>query len=164
MISIRQFDREADYQTAFAWWEKHGWSPPPLVFLPALGVVAEYDGRPVAAGWCYLDNSCPVAKLEWLVSEPDAAPRKVLSGLTHVVSFLSSRVREPDLGYAVMLTCCRQPALVRLLEKLEFVKTDEAVTNMLLILDPVARDSFRMKQNPGDAVPQTFLSQSNDSP
>lgn len=153
MIAIRQFDPICDYVRFCGWWAGHGWDAPPLIFLPSLAVVACWEGVPVAAGWCYLDNSCPVAKLEWLVADPDPArAREVLKGLHAVIAFLSERVAEPDLGYLVLLTTARQPGLIKILEKHEFVKTDEGMTHLLLIVDQQNRAKFKASIAKNDAT------------
>lgn len=157
MITIRTFDRSSDYSLVCAWWKGHGWDSPPLAFLPALGVLACKDGHPVAAGWCYLDNSCPVAKMEWLVADPEGRVRDIIAGLNAVIEFLTKRVQEPDLGYSIMLTTARQPGLCMMLEKHDFVVTDGGMTHLLLVLDPEARAKFKAMSASNEAIPGTVL-------
>lgn len=131
-MNLRPIDLETDYATLTEWWKGHGWNAVPRAILPKLGVIAEHDGVQVAAAFLYMDNSVGVAMLEWLVTNPAANPVACVRSVSQVIQFLTERALELD--YGVMLTSCRQPALVRLYERNGFVKTDEGVTHLLMIL------------------------------
>ncbi|BCU77954.1 hypothetical protein [Luteolibacter sp. LG18] len=122
---VRLIEKEADHPLVAGWWRGHGWQAVPVAMLPALGVMAEVGGRPVAAGWCYLDNSTGVAMLEWLVADPDARPREVMTGLGHVIAFLKAEARA--LGYGAMLGTCRQESLSKVLQRHEFEVMDRGM-------------------------------------
>lgn len=154
MITIHPYSRRQHYEVLCGYWKAHDFPPPAAVFLPALGVVAMDGQRIMAAGWCYLDNSVPVAKLEWLVANPDASPFESVKAIMMVTDFLQKRISQPDLNYQVMLTTCHQAGLVRLMEKQGFIKTDEGMTHMVYVVNPEARaaalaDTERAR---GDAV------------
>lgn len=140
MISLRVIDREEElpalYPAFESWWRGHGWDPVPMAILPRLGVLAEFDHagtrEPIAVAWLYMDNSVGVSMLEWVVSNPTANPRHVLSALTNLITFLKGEAKR--LGYGVMLTATRVESLLRLYQKHGFTKTDEGVTHLIAIL------------------------------
>lgn len=135
---VREFCPVMDHAMVSEWWRGHGWPVVAAAILPALGVVSYFTdraGQPcdAAAGWLYMDNSgSGVCMLEWLVTNPAVGGKASVRGITAVVEFLKQRAAE--LNYGVMLTTCRQPALVRLMERNAFTKTDEGMTHLVHIL------------------------------
>jgi hypothetical protein len=128
MITLREYKPE-DYAMVASWWAAHKWAPVPPAVLPKLGVIAEREGGAVAALWLYMDNSVGVCWAEWLVSAPDAAPLDVYRSIGAMLGGLEAAAKS--LGYGVMLTACRQAALVRTYERAGFQRTDEGVTHLL---------------------------------
>lgn len=128
MIQYREYTPE-DYPTLLAWWEGHKWEGVPAAVLPKLGVIVEVDGRPVVAGFLYMDNSVGVSMLEWVVSNPAISGLSIVRGIRALVIFMTDRARELD--YGVMLTSCRQPSLARVYEANGFTKTDTGITHLL---------------------------------
>jgi hypothetical protein len=127
--TLKIFDPDADYPTVQQWWIDHGWNAVPLAVLPKLGVMAEMDGTPVAAGWLYMDNSIGVSMLEWMVANPDAKPKAVYKSIKTIVEFLKTRAK--DMGYSVMLTTCKQESLARVYEKTGFQRTDSEMIHLV---------------------------------
>jgi hypothetical protein len=128
---IREY-RSEDYPMLLKWWQGHGWQGVPEAILPKLGVVWEDDGRPVAAAWLYMDNSIGVCMLEWLVADPEAPGKAVLTAIRHITRFLQERASE--LNYNVMLTTCRQESLARVYEKIGgFTRTDDGMIHLIKI-------------------------------
>lgn len=125
---LREFDRERDYPMVRAWWEGHGFPPVPLAFLPQLGVIA-HTGTDLAAAWLYMDNSCGVSMLEWLVTNPASSGRDSLRAIQAITQHLQTMATE--FGYTVMLTAAKQPSLCRVHEKNGFLKTDEGMTHFV---------------------------------
>jgi len=123
-----------EYAMLKGWWEGHGRPAVAEEVLPHLGVVAEVEGAPVAAGWLYMDCSVGVSMLEWLVSDPAARPRDVYAGLREVVRFLERMAAE--FGKPVMLTTSRRESLSGFLEKQGFVRTDEGMTHFVKVVSP----------------------------
>jgi hypothetical protein len=129
---LKMFDRETDYPIVKEWWEGHGWNAVPLSVLPKLGIVANLDGGPVAAGWLYMDNSIGVSMMEWVVSNPAAKPKCVYRSIKAIVEFLKGQAKS--FGYSVMLTTCKQESLARVYEKTGFQRTD---TEMIHLIQPL---------------------------
>lgn len=150
MITVQKYSRKTHYDFLCQWWKGHKWNPAPAIFLPKLGVVAYHEGLPVAAGWCYCDNSTPLATLEWLVTNPNSHARLTLQALNLVIDFLSKQVKE--FGYIAMLTNAHQPGLVRILEHRGFQQTDSGITHLVMLLDEKAKALQAVAQPQHDAV------------
>lgn len=133
LMYLRTYEPE-DYPVLVTWWQAHQWPPVPAEILPKLGLIAFDDHGLVVASWLYMDNSVGVSMLEWTVSNPEASGFRVVAGVKAVTEFLADRARE--LGYGIMLTTARQPALVRLHERNGFAVTDLGVTHLLKHLTP----------------------------
>lgn len=114
------------------WWVAHGWPVLPAAILPPLGIVVKRDGVPHCAMWVYMAVNCGVCQMEWLTSNPACEPMRILRAISFGIEFLANETGT--LGYHTMLTCCRQPELVKLYERNGFMKTDEGVTNLMMIL------------------------------
>jgi len=126
------FDPATDHQIVAKWWEGHGWPAVPALMLPKLGLVAFFAGETIedaAAAWLYMDNSAPVCWLEYMVSNPDVAPKQVYAALKHIDAYLTAEAKIN--GYSFMLTTCRQESLVKFHEKNGFTATDHNVTHMV---------------------------------
>ena len=121
-----------DYPMLARWWQAHGWPGVSQAILPKLGLILEDNGAPVVAGFVYMDNSVGVAFLEWVVGSPNASGKQIVAGIGHLIEFACRRVKE--MGYGVLLTACKQDALVRLYEKNGFEKTDDGLTHLVKIL------------------------------
>ena len=130
--TLKMFEPETDYSIVEKWWDGHGWPALPLALLPKLGVMALFNGKPVSSGWVYLDNSSGVSILEWMVSDPDASPKKVYVGIKTIVGFLKERAK--DMGYTVMLTTCKQESLAKVYEKTGFQRTDSNMIHLVQLL------------------------------
>jgi|SRR5215217_1765151 len=128
-LQIRPYVAE-DYETLASWWKSHGWEPVRADILPRLGVVAELDGKAIGAAFLYMDNSVGVCWMEWLVTAPQAGLTGIRA-IRAITDFLSAEAKRRD--YGVMITSCRQEALVRVYEKAGFIKTDVGVTHLIKI-------------------------------
>jgi len=123
------FDPEIDYPIVKDWWVGHGWNAVPLAVLPKLGVMAILDGKPIASGWLYMDNSVGVCMLEWMVANPAASGKSVYRSIKAIVEFLKKQAKEMD--YAVMLTTCKQQSLAKVYEKSGFLRTDSEMIHFI---------------------------------
>jgi hypothetical protein len=124
---------DSDYPVMAAWWVAHGWQAVDKAILPKLGLVVcmqEVDcDTPIVAGWLYMDNSVGVSWMEWVVSNPNATAMQVYRGMGILIDSMRDLAKSNN--YGVMLTCCRQPSLVRLYEKNGFMKTDSDVIHLI---------------------------------
>ena len=124
----------AQYNMVSTWWEGHGWSPVPAGILPSLGVIVTSDdeSKGHAAGFLYMDNSSPVAMMEWLVTNPENTPRESLASAKMLIDFL--KIEAKALGYSVIMTGTKSDGLIKLYKKQGFTQTDEGLTHLLLTL------------------------------
>jgi hypothetical protein len=125
---LKVFEK-SDYPMVSEWWNAHGWNAVPFGVLPKLGIIAQMDEVPVAAGWLYMDNSVGVSILEWMVANPDAKPKAVYKSIKTIVEFLKTQAKE--MNYAVMLTTCKQESLARVYEKTGFQRTDSEMIHLI---------------------------------
>ena len=58
------------YPQAREWWTAHGWSPPPVMALPAIG----YTVPGQAIGFLYHDPTCSLAVMEYILANPANTP------------------------------------------------------------------------------------------
>lgn len=131
LFQVRSFTAD-DYGTVESWWHGHGWDGVPMAVLPRLGVIAECDGKPIAAAWLYMDNSVGVCMMEWVVADPEANPREVVKGIKVLAEYL--RLAAIDMNYSVMLTTCKQDSLAKLYERSGFHRTDSEMHHLLRVL------------------------------
>lgn len=102
-MKVRRFIPTEDYHVVRTWWEKRGQLAPPMVILPAVGVIVEDEGHPIACAFLYEDRAGTVAMIEWEATNPSVgSPMKVVRGLNVVFDFFERYAR--DEGYAVVLS------------------------------------------------------------
>lgn len=131
LINIRESD-SALFETFTRWWNAHDWPGVALAILPKCGVLVETDeGLPMAVGWLYMDNSVGVSMLEWVVTNPAATPKQSYVAIALLVQ--SAREVARTLGYGVILTTAKQPALARCYEKNGFRQTDTGMTHLIML-------------------------------
>lgn len=128
ILSVRMVDIETDYPVVSEWWKAHGWPSVPQAMLPKLGIMVERNGDPCLAGWLYMDNSCGVSMLEWVVSNPETPPRDVLRSIEHLTCAI--KLCAAQNGYHSMLTSCKQESLARAYEKNGFTRTDDSMKHL----------------------------------
>ena len=133
-ITVGIIDKDKDYPVFCDWWRGHGWNPPPKVILPKYGAVAKNSKGMIAAVWAYMDNSVGVAWLEWLVTDPKAGALTSIKAITYMVACVEETLKE-EFDYGVIMTTCKQPALVRLFERLDYKITDRKMTHLFKIMD-----------------------------
>lgn len=114
MMQLKPYE-ECNHATIADWWESHGASVIPHGALPAEGCIAyNIDDEPCAAAWLYLDNSCPVAFMAWMIVSPHIRAQDKFDGLNHCVRFLSDRGEK--LGYGVTVACSAIPSVSKLMK------------------------------------------------
>src|SRR5207253_3124646 len=101
-ITLRPYGtKTGDYQTVDAWWRaRHGQGRPfPENLLPPLGIVAERDGKPVAALWAYQSAGIGMAFLEYAVTAPGQSFRQARAALGRLLFGIEHLLRLD--GYSV---------------------------------------------------------------
>lgn len=125
---LREY-RPEDYPMLEGWWKEHKTNAPPSAMLPRLGVIAEINKIPTAAGFLYMDNSVGVCLFEFAVSNPRQPAKKIVVALEVVLDFIQKRAKE--LGYGVMMTSCHQSSLSRFYEENGFKVSNRNVTQLI---------------------------------
>lgn len=128
MMGIRPY-RAGDYATASAWWRGHGWEPVPEQFLPVLGVVVLVDDVPAAMAWLKQENSTPIGMMEWLVTNPDNAPRDSVRAHKQAVEAIKDVCKAT--GRTTLFTFCKQPSLARAYERCGFTRSDDGMIHLV---------------------------------
>lgn len=160
MITIEIYDEAKHYAMLERWWALHDFPAVPAKFLPKLGAIALDGPEARAAAWVYLDNSCPVAKLEWCTTNPAVSPFAGARALNVVIEFLKRHAFE--LGYAYMMTTAHHSGLIRTLERHGFVETDLEMTHLAIILDPAIQKEYFLSVGRGDPIhAETILGQAS---
>lgn len=160
MLQIEIYDPERHYQIAAGWWRGHSFPVLPVELLPKLGVFVYDQETPLACCWVYLDNSTPLAKLEWCTTNPDAGGLQCMRALNVALTFLKQHVR--DLGYSYLITTARHHGLVKTLERNGFVTTDRDMVHLGLILDERIQAKFLEATGRGDPVHSDTILASGD--
>lgn len=124
---VRVWDREQDYDSLKSWWEGHGWDALPSEDIPDTGFIA----NECAFGCLYIDIHCRFAMLEWVVTDPDAAPRACLKGLNKVLDKLLETAKE--VGVKMVYSVLKHEGLIKLYEKHGFVTGDTQVCDMIWV-------------------------------
>jgi len=120
MIQLRTVEIEKDYPTFERWWVKHQGVTVPMNILPKLGVVAEQDGRGIAAAWLYMANcGTGVCWASWHVTNPAIPPKTAEAGLREVQGHLERLAKE--MGYGIMFTQTNRPSLIRWFKLRNFI-------------------------------------------
>lgn len=114
MMQLNPYE-ECNHATIADWWEAHGATVIPHEALPAEGCIAYNDEDvPCAAAWLYLDNSCPVCILSWMIVNPDIHAFDKFEGLNHCVRFLTDRAES--LNYGLVISMSAIPSVSRLMQ------------------------------------------------
>lgn len=132
MIQIRHFEKENDYNMIAGWWQAHGFPVVHPGVLPATGLICEIEGKPTAAAWLMMDNSCGFAMVAWAVTNPGNIGRESHTGLSHVAACLIEHARGH--GYISILNTCTQQSIAKVFTRQGFQTTDQGVIHQLAIL------------------------------
>ena len=94
---------ESDYENILVgWWRDWEWTPPVKDFLPLDGVgglIVEWDGTPVCAGFIYNTNS-KVAWIDWIVSNKKFREKPHRKDALHLlIQTLTDVVRKTKYKY-----------------------------------------------------------------
>ena len=115
--------QQSDWDTLQGWWDAWPkWVAPSKEFLPGdgtSGFIIEKDGIPIVAGFVYLTNSKAVL-LEWIISNPSYRENDRDLALETLIKDIQDIVK--DLGFNYMFTITQHEKLMKLHEKLGWVK------------------------------------------
>jgi len=125
-IHIRHYE-PTDYEMLSEWWHAHGKHRRPELMLPKCGVVCEIDGKPVAALFLHMDNSCGMCMADHAVSVPGLALKTSLLAFKHCVKCLRKIAR--DFGYHTMAVYCYK-GIAKVLESQGFQKAENNLIQM----------------------------------
>lgn len=127
-MQIRMFEA-SDYPVVCAWWQARKWTPMPLRYLPKNGHVAYDGGKLLAAAWLYLDSTCPLAWLDWLVTNPKNSPKESIKAIHAVIDTLTLTARA--MGSEIMMTAVENKKLIKLYSEKGFKDSDKDMTIMI---------------------------------
>ena len=126
-MSTRVWDREQDYETLKTWWKGHGWDALPCEDIPDTGFIS----NECAFGCLYIDIHLRFAMMEWVVTDPDAAPRMCLKSLNEVIGTLIESAQ--DVGVKRIYSVLKHEKLGKLYERHGFVEGDTSVKDMIWV-------------------------------
>ncbi len=133
MIRVRPYERNRDYPIICKWWEKHGLSVIPYIFLP-IGFIVSIGGTDIAAGWVHMDKNSPMCWINWLVTNPDATPKEKHTGFNTVIDNLIGLAEKEK--YSFMAAFFYQKSIQRLALKRGFMINHQQVAEMFIGLSP----------------------------
>jgi hypothetical protein len=115
-IQIRHYEA-TDYEMLSEWWHAHGKHRRPEQMLPKCGVIAEIEGKPVAALFLYMDNSSGMCMADHAVSAPSLSLKTSMLAFKHCIACLKKVALE--LGYHTMAVFTYS-SIARVLERQGF--------------------------------------------
>lgn len=125
--------KENDYDDILVgWWEDWKWIPPVKDFLPLNGlggIMVEWDGIPVCAGFIIQTNS-KVAWIEWIVSNKnfkEKLHRK--DALNLLVQTLTDVAKKTGSTYAY--TILKSPSLINIYKNNGYLGTEQNINEMI---------------------------------
>jgi hypothetical protein len=93
-MKIRLYEPEKDYVMLVGWWTSRKLPPVPKALLPDLGVVVE-AGIPIAAGFCYFDESNRLGCVDWISTNPSICTSPTtLEAIAHVLKFFEGYAKK----------------------------------------------------------------------
>jgi hypothetical protein len=106
-----------------------GWQIPPDEILPDRGFVSENGGKPVFAGWLYIDPTSKMAFMDWLVANHDCTQEEREEGLKALLQGIWEEARAH--GVQRILTISNHGGLISKLMSNGFFITDKNVTILM---------------------------------
>ncbi len=142
MIRLRIIDKEedgrishADYAHLAAWWRARAPQAPAREILPTLGVIAEFNGRPISAAFAYLDaTGSGVAWLGWMATDPQAPKIRAGLALNRAIEFLQDECGR--LNYWLMWATVADPSFIRFLGNRGYTATDRGLCHLFKSIPP----------------------------
>lgn len=127
-MEISLINLETDYEIVKGWWEKHSWPVIPKASLSSTGFIVKDGTNSVLAGWVYHTNS-DIAWLEFVISNPEIKG-EIRDQAFDLLFNVTSEYAKVN-NFKNIFTSVKHPNLMKRLEKNQFVKADENMTNFI---------------------------------
>jgi len=124
---------ETDYDDVLVgWWKDWKWTPPVKDFLPLDGrggIMVEWDGIPVCAGFIIQTNS-KVAMVEWVVSNKDFKEKAIRKdAMNLLIQTLTDVAKET--GNTYTYTILKNPSLTNIYKNNGYLGHEQNITEMI---------------------------------
>jgi hypothetical protein len=120
---------EEDYELISPWWQARGGDAPARELLPTCGAISEYDGKPIACAFAYLDaTGSGVAMLAWMAACPGTSAHKTGRAMLHLLRFMEDHCER--LNYGVLMASYGKPSIISTLKRLGFQTGDTGMTQL----------------------------------
>ena len=114
------------------WWESYSdWEPIPESLLPSRGWMVEHEGRFLASGFVYKDESSRLGMMEWVVANPLNTSRESLASLKALIGFITEYADENNI---CLFTTLRHEKLSKIYTKFGFQVGDTGMTNLTRVI------------------------------
>lgn len=123
------FNTEKHYETACSWWKAYNWPCPPIHALSDTGViVVDSDNQYITAAWIYETNSS-IVLLEFIVANPEIKGEKRDQAFNMMMDSLEGYTKSRN--FTSIFSSVSNNSLIKRLEKRDFQKTNENMTNFI---------------------------------
>lgn len=136
-INLRPFSKPLDFDDLNEFAKEQTWKNSdggsvkgfdPLI-LPTIGVCIYRGDKKLCFGFLYLESSCVVAHVEWIVTNPENTPRESLQSIGLAIDYLVGCAKK--LGYQFIFTASNNKNLIRMYEKSGFKQTDKQMVHLV---------------------------------
>jgi len=137
-LTIRNL-KESDYtDTLLDWWKWHRFPAPPRFILPdniSDGLMVEYNGKPLCAGFLYSTSSKYLFHVEWVVSTYKIKDKDIRKkGIHLLINGLSYVAREQ--GARAIYTSLVRKNLIDRYKECGWVEGSRNATEMIKAFQP----------------------------
>lgn len=132
-MNLIAFNKKLHYQSLAPLWDSWGWPAPPERSLPDTGVIAEVDGKFVAATFLYVDPTSDFAFLGWTITDKQAPRLDRAKACSAVVEQMLKVAKES--GRGLVLGYTQNPSLVNCYKRLGMEEMEHNVTTLAATFD-----------------------------
>lgn len=118
---------EHHYSIICKWWDAHKWPRVPLASLSKDGIMSLVNGNMVCVGWLYKTNS----NIAWL-GFPTVNPYVDRTLRALGIDACLAELGKLGSNYNIIANVSNK-SLIKRLEKLDFIKTDENITHLMRV-------------------------------
>lgn len=130
-VSFVGFEFDKHFELIKSWFEKRKFPVPDPHLLPSVGVIAQFEGKPVACGFIFKTDS-KLAMIGNLSSDPEASSEARNESLNSLLNILSDIAKNE--GYLAVTCATNLPKLMDRFEGLGFENTDKEVSHFRRVL------------------------------